>query len=152
MSFISTFLGVSNRPERKFLVNWSRLEFSNFLVCPDIQNRTLNFLERVNGIEPSSPGWKPGVITIIRHPHVQKELWNDTRKSFTAKGSLLHFRLSPFHEYRSPYPAGAPTRTASARGSATPGNTTRTGAPVKGEHRAAAPCLGPESGRHGIRR
>ena len=25
-------------------------------------------MERVNGIEPSSPGWKPGVITIIRHP------------------------------------------------------------------------------------
>ena len=26
-------------------------------------------MERVNGIEPSSPGWKPGVIAIIRHPH-----------------------------------------------------------------------------------
>ena len=25
-------------------------------------------MERVNGIEPSSPGWKPGVIAIIRHP------------------------------------------------------------------------------------
>ena len=26
-------------------------------------------LERVNGIEPSSPAWEAGVITVIRHPH-----------------------------------------------------------------------------------
>ncbi len=25
-------------------------------------------MERVNGIEPSSSGWKPEVIAIIRHP------------------------------------------------------------------------------------
>ncbi len=38
---------------------------------PQKLRRTANAarrLERVNGIEPSSPGWKPGVITIIRHP------------------------------------------------------------------------------------
>gem|GEM_PF-5922108 len=26
-------------------------------------------MERVNGIEPSSSGWKPEVIAVIRHPH-----------------------------------------------------------------------------------
>ena len=33
-------------------------------------------MERVKGVEPSSPAWKAGVIAVIRHP--LREFWNLT--------------------------------------------------------------------------
>ena len=35
----------------------------------DLQLVCLFALERVMGVEPTSPAWKAGVIAVIRHPH-----------------------------------------------------------------------------------
>ena len=41
------------------------------VTCPtkNSPKRRVSLLERVRGIEPLSAGWKPAVITTIRHPH-----------------------------------------------------------------------------------
>ena len=68
------------------------------------QNNKLNQIkmERVNGIEPSSSGWKPEVITIIRHPRAkdyskgcsQNQSLKSVSTAFAAIAVYSNFSLS----------------------------------------------------------
>ena len=49
----------------------------------------LALMERVEGIEPSSPAWKAGVIAFIRYPQAI-DFDQDFYKSDRALGSFMH--------------------------------------------------------------
>ena len=55
-----------------YVVKFSLLFFIYLLYEHDFKKFQINF-ERIEGIEPSSPAWKAGVIAFIRYPQFERK-------------------------------------------------------------------------------
>ena len=66
-------------------------QLGKLLITPVTTKLCLHYLERVEGIEPSSADWQPAVIAVIRHLQYVfcSPLWNRTKQS-TVNSRLHH--------------------------------------------------------------